>query len=577
MDSGKKILKQYLPDFAVILALLVTTLVSWFPFFQTGFKQTITSFPSFGQDQMHYIARAHSIWLGKKPQDSFVPSESELADGLGNFAEYLFFLPSRLPLLDQLNFPAYFYSVLVFSTLIALMSCYSFFKYLTTSRINSISLSIMFIFCSQFIDLSGLHFPAMPIFSRWPTPMLHYFLIFVLLRVILDKELRYRKIVGSLSLAFGFYLYLYTWQLMLALICAALVMNFFRRNILEIKQIAIIVGFGSTLATPMLIGIADLMLGDRENTLLEFAFRLEETHAPSLGKMTTLLIILLLFMSIMRSRFSLRILDFVFICTLGSVVVSNQQIVTGKLLQPGHFHWYFTAPMLFSIVTIMILSLRKLRRVNCLTAIFLALILSVNQLQVYSTARSEAQLQSRIALSPSQIQRLDDVVFTQNSAVLDQLATSYSGDLLWHSFGIYYEGSEKMASEAVIFSSVWMGAESPIDFSAAEINCPSFDSDPCSTLRMILGSVSGMDWWSYLENRSPVQKSLLNNDSFLKDQLYLAAENPKKYFTKVVSNYGVKSIITSEPATEYQKELMGKNWQLESNDGRFWIYREITS
>lgn len=526
---------------------------------------------------MHYVARAHSIWQGKQPQDAFVPAGSGLADGLGNFAEYLFFLPSKLPLLSQLSFPNYFYVTLLFSSLIAILSCYSFFKYLTKSTTNSISLAIVFIFCSRFIDLNGLHFPEMPIFSRWPTPMLHYCLIFVLFRVILDKELRYRKIVGSLTFAFGFYLYLYTWQIMLAIFCAAIVMNLSRRNFLEIKQIAIVVCCGLALATPVLIDIVYLMLGQDENTLLEFAFRLEESRKPALGNMTAFLIFLLLFMSIIRRRFSLRILELIFIGSFTSVVVTNQQIFTGRLLQPGHFHWYFTVPVLFSALTIMFLSLSQSPRIGSLIAISLTLILGVNQTQVYSISRSEAKLQSEMALSQGQIQKLDGVVYTQNSAVLDQLATSYTGDLLWHPFGIYYEGSEKIASEATAFSAVWMGVESPIQLSPTEINCQNFDFDPCSTLRMLLGSVSGMDWWSYLGNKNPVQKNLLENESFLKDQLELASINPRAYFTKIVSSYRVKSIITSEPATQYQRELMGQNWKLNSSDGRFWIYREITS
>jgi hypothetical protein len=169
------------------------------------------------------------------------------------------------------------------------------------------------------------------------------------------------------------------------------------------------------------------------------------------------------------------------------------------------------------------------------------------------------------------------VVFTQDSAVLDQLATGYSGDLYWHSFGIYYGGSRHIANEFVAFTSVWMGDESPIRLKPLGINCLTFETDPCSTSRMLLGSESEVGWWKYLENGSPVEDSLYSQGSSLSHELRTAGNNPAEYFTRVIDRRNIQTIVTGGPLSTNQRILLGNRWTLISKNAKFWIYSRINS
>jgi len=573
----KQSFRTRLPDFSIVLGLTIINLFPWIPFIQKGVSGSWISFPSFGQDQMHYVARAFSIWKGKHPSEAFVPRETELTDGLGNYAELALFIPSKFPVFDNLNFASYFYILVCFSSLVALAASYFFFKFLTNSRSDACVITIVFIYFSQSLDLNGINFPTMPIFNRWPTPMLHYLGLFILLRALIDKSFGYRKVIASISLAFGFYLYVYTWQVMIAIIFSALLTNLINRDFREIKELAIILFAGVALGFPTILGIANLLIEDRSDGLLEFAFRQENSRTVIIDKMGILLAIIALVAFTLRHRMPSKVSYLFYLLAITAFVVSNQQIVTGKILQPGHFHWYFVAPAMFSCLTILLLSLFKNGNLKIAMTISLIFILGFNQLHSLGISRIESQAQSSSALTSQQVAALRGVVFTQDSAVLDQLATGYSGDLYWHSFGIYYGGSRDIANEFVAFSSVWMGDESPIRLKPLGINCLTFETDPCSTSRMLLGSESDVGWWKYLENGSPVEDSLYSQGSSLSHELRAAGNSPAEYFSRVIDRRNIQTIITGGPLSVDQRILLGNRWTLISKNAKFWIYSQINS
>jgi len=577
MVGSRFSLKKNLPDYTFLVFILALNLVPWIPFIRNGLVGSQIGYPSFGQDQMHYVARAHAIWQGKSPFSAFTPTNSGLKDGLGNFAEYLFFLPSKLLFVNRIPFADYFYLVLVISSFLSLAACFYFFKFLVGSRTRAASLTLVFIYFSQFIDLSGIHYPTVPIFNRWPTPVLHYLSFFVFLRILLDSKLRYRKLLGAVTFAFGFYLYLYSWQTLAALLTGAILINLAIRNISEVKALIIIALGGIFLAAPAVLGILQLVLSSRSDGLLQFVFRQQESNSPLLDKMSYLLCLIALIAWNQWGRTNHKVPQFISICALGGIIVSNQQVMTGKMLQPGHFHWYFIAPVFFSSALILSFRYLKSKRLNLFCTLLLITVFGINQIQVIPKSQEEARNQISSGLSSSQFESIQGVVFTQETAVLDQLATSYRDGLYWHPFGIYYSGSREIASESVAFSAIWLGAKSPIKFNPLRIHCMDFLFDPCSTARMLLGSETNMDWFQFIAAKSPVEQSLNKPDSYLSKSLRAASKNPNLYFTKVIEDRNIQTFILSEAASQAQEDLLGLNWKLMSSDGKFWIYTRFTS
>jgi hypothetical protein len=559
-------------DFAFLFFTLLLNLMTWIPYIRNGLTSSQIGYPSFGQDQMHYVARAHAIWQGKESFAAFTSTSSGITDGLGNFAEYIFFLPSKLFFLDRLTFPIYFYSVLVLSTYVSLAACYYFFKFLMQSRVSAGSLTIIFIFFSQFIDLSGVHFPGVPIFNRWPTPMLHYFLVFVFLRILIDSHVRYRKILGALIFASSFYLYLYTWQTIAALLISALIIRSISKNLVEVKALLAIVFGGAFFALPAILAILQLLISSKSDSLLRFAFRQQDSHMPGSDKMSYVLCLISLVAWFQRKNINRKILDFITLCALGGLIVSNQQIITGKVLQPGHFHWYFIAPAFFVCSAILLFSIVAKLRESIPLLMALSVIFTINQIQAMPAVQEEAKSQVSTGLSASQVNSLKGVVFTQDLAVLDQLATSYEDGLYWHPFGIYYNGSRDIAVESVLFSTIWLGPNSPIKFNPLRIHCIDFQVDPCSTARMLLGSESNMDWFEFVANPNLVERALYKPGSGLAKSLLTSDKDSNRYFKKVLVDRNIQTLILKKPATQRQLELIGSNWRQISADEKFWIY-----
>lgn len=567
----------HIPDLAFLVLTLLLNLMPWLPFIRNGLTGNQIRYPSFGQDQMHYVARAHAIWQGKKSSAGFTSAKTGIEDGLGNFAEYILFLPSKLFLVEKLPFQSYFYSLLFISSFVSLTACYYFFKFLMKSRINAASLTLIFVFFSGFLDFGGLHFPAMPIFNRWPTPMLHYLLIFVFLRVIIDSEFRRRKIIGALILASSFYLYLYAWQTLSAMVVSAILIMFIFRNLIEVKSLLSISMGGIIFAIPAIAEILQLLISSKSDNLLQFAFRQQDSRMPSSDKMSYILCVFALTAWAMRKLFSRNIRYFTSLCALTGIIVSNQQVITGKVLQPGHFHWYFIAPAFFSCAAIIFLTFVGSRKVGIMLFMALLVIFTTNQTLVIPAAQREASTQYLSGLSLNQTKSLKGVVFTQDPIVLDQLATSYSGGLYWHPFGVYYNGSRELASESVLFSAIWLGSNSPIKLNPLLIECADFQVEPCSTARMLLGSESKMDWFEYVADGNPVQRSIVMPNSSFAKLSRAVAMNPDLYFDQVISNRKIETIISSKPASQHQLELLGTEWKQLSTDKKFWIYIRVRS
>jgi len=576
--SGRRIgARETIPDFSLLIIFLALDLAPWIPFIRYGVGGSQITYPSFGQDQMHYVARAFAIWQGKNPAEAFTSTNSALRDGMGNFAELVFFLPSKLIGVNQLSFPDYFYSVLFISSFLSLASCFYFFKFLTKSRIIAASVTLVFLFFSQALDLHGIHFSGLPIFNRWPTPIFHYFLIFLILRILLDQDLKYRKILGAIIFAFSFYLYLYSWQTLAALIASAILVSIINRNSAEAKQLFVMAAGGVLLATPVILAILQLMLSSRLNSVLQFAFREQESHTPILDKMA-LTLCLLAITAWIYPKFTNRIvLHFVCLSAFAGIIVSNQQIFTGKKIQPGHFHWYFIAPAFFSALTVMLLQHLKNRNFRLAVLLILIGAFGVNQLQAISSAQEEARTQIASGLSGSEIKFLRGSVFTLNPIVLDQLATSYESGLYWHPFGIYYSGSQEVARESVAFSAIWLGVKSPIKLPSLQIRCTDFHLDPCATARMLLGSETNLDWFQYVADGNPVQQTLSEPSSSLAKTLRSAAAAPDIFFSEVIENRKIQTMVLDHEASQDQRKLLGSDWNLRTPRGKFWIYTRLTS
>ncbi len=164
--------------------------------------------------------------------------------------------------------------------------------------------------------------------------------------------------LGILSaglLGLNFYSYFYTWTFLYA-VGGFLVLHFlFQRNIREALRLGAVYVGALPLAIPMVLNLLRASqyptfeaVGIRQGILL--------THEPAFIGLTALLALLIYVALFPRTRsypFGLALL-------LSPFVTLNQQILTGKEMQPAHYHWYFHKPL--AILLLIVLGFFLLRR-----------------------------------------------------------------------------------------------------------------------------------------------------------------------------------------------------------------------
>ena len=213
----------------IMIVISSTIFLPW----ATRFTQTngtgILSYPSFQRDQMHYVARARAGWENRNLIEVFSNSNHYPTDGLMQPLEYMLFNLLRPLRILEIDFVHVYLFVVLVTVVVCTWVVYNFFLEFTHSKAISFASTSLLYFNDIFEKWSTQPSEALLI-SRWPFPMIHFFVIFQFLRLILI-----RRNVGSLDgiklsllVALGFYSYFYTWQVLGALILGILLIFLLR-------------------------------------------------------------------------------------------------------------------------------------------------------------------------------------------------------------------------------------------------------------------------------------------------------------------------------------------------------------
>jgi len=126
------------------------------------------------------------------------------------------------------------------------------------------------------------------------------------------------------------------------------------------------------------------------NSFLEIN-KLENSRSLSLS--LSFLFMLALALISIALKFPTNIRRLFILIILTNFAVTNQQLVSGRILQPGHFHWYFTWPMLFMMLAITINQFASKRRYVFLPW-FISIIVCSLIIQMFAFIRGSSLVES---------------------------------------------------------------------------------------------------------------------------------------------------------------------------------------
>lgn len=245
---------------------------------------------------------------------------------------------------------------------------YGFVFLLSRDKLVALSSTAVLLLADSILSFSGLsvilrgvspdHFLRL---ARPVNPAMIYFFLFSFLA---SFWLFYREkkwvygIISGIILGLNFYAYFYTWTYLYAFGALLVLFLFVRSEWREAFRIGTVFLLGLIVAIPYFVNLyrASLFptfeeLGYRSGIIL--------THQPlfiGFAVIAALAVFLLFFPKDDKGKyfFGLAIL-------LTPLVTMNQQILTGKIIEPDHYHWFFHKPLgvIFVFMTIFYLLDRR--------------------------------------------------------------------------------------------------------------------------------------------------------------------------------------------------------------------------
>lgn len=192
-------------------------------------------------------------------------------------------------------------------------------------------------------------------YTRPVNPLMTHFFFFGFLLffwLFYEKKQWRWGILSALFLGLSFYDYFYTWTFLYSFLGVLALIFLFQKRWQEFKRIGLIVLGASIIAIPYLVNLYQVTIWP---TYIEVSTRvgLVENRALVIGLVVPLmlLIFLLFFPRKWRERYY-----FALALLIAPFIVLNQQVITGRVLHSGHYHWYYNMPLAIILLLLIFFS-----------------------------------------------------------------------------------------------------------------------------------------------------------------------------------------------------------------------------
>jgi len=303
----------------------------------------------------HYLI-ANSSWAQGKNLPYLAPP---LAENISSFMGQIF----GLNLINTITLDRFIFPAFVFLLIYALVYQLTRKKSISLIAPITVLLSINLVNPTAIWNLlvhQQTHTEFM-LFSRLISPIhsIFFFGFLLLFWFFLQKRKWVYGIGSGIVLGLSFYEYPYTWTFLLAFLGCLVLIFIFKKKWVKIKDIILIILIALLVATPYFWNLWRAMHHPLYSELAS-RFGLIKTHSPQVGALVLILL------SIFLLFFSRDWKDRYYFClglVLTPLIVLNQQIITGLIMIPDHYHWYFHSPLSIIIMTIIIFELLE-KKIN---------------------------------------------------------------------------------------------------------------------------------------------------------------------------------------------------------------------
>jgi hypothetical protein len=502
------------------------------------------SYFTFGgsQDQTSYVARAHAFWLGLNP--GLLSGAPEGPDsGQINNVDKIFSIFGLIFRQQEAVFPFAFFAIYLFSIL-ALLYCLRIFNSSLPTQISSyLGVAVSFLVLPQLIQNRSISFPITLSAYRWPFPMVHFCLVLLTLTFILIKPKR-PVLILSLLIGISFYTYFYSWQIILALVASSALFNLGFGNLDKVKELLKSILIGCLLGLPAVrsLFLSRVNLQDNDRIFFETINNVAYTHKPHFTLTMMVLLVFTIYFWIKGGESKEFHLSFVSFLT--SVLIYNQQIFTGIVVQPGHYHWYFIQPISYLIFFIWLrVMFRSLHAYKMFCSLGAILLMSVQFISLNESIQSVRT----ISIGSNSIKNELNPNFkyiTFESPISDYLVVNSKLIPVFNSdYGpLYTPAFEKTTDSLLIYS--YMKVQNPTVKNIVNyaLSCAESENSICGWRRNLQATL--------------LQRENLESQS-LQDLLTVrVSNNPNLFYKTYLQENNIGYFFTSAPATQIDVERL---------------------
>lgn len=346
----KKISSLLLNHWGIIVSgLLLTTLIAAplivFPLVNKDVYQGI-NIPLFGTDEQYYLTRANEILKGHQLGNIFLREGKDGPETHFTYVEYLLLLPIKfLGLAENVNVVTLYNVENFIGIFILIVLVYRFVWELSGDKYLSVLSALFSIGGYTIIYNKTIASAEANIYGRAVFPYLSSIAFFIFLHLLLRavKSPSWRSALSA-GIAFGalFYVFFYCWTFALAVLGCLGIVYGFNKDFGRLKRIATVTGIGLLLGAYNLVRMALFYTSaaGKERSYFLWAYT---SHAPLFSKIGLVTLLLFLFFVCRRRADNNR--SFFLGLILAGWAALNQQIVTGRTVQPGHYYWFFIVPV----------------------------------------------------------------------------------------------------------------------------------------------------------------------------------------------------------------------------------------
>lgn len=540
---------------AVIFAFLISLPLVVFPF-EVGREYQGIDIAHYGPDEHYYLAKAREIVDGNGLGNVVLREGKTGQDPYFSYIEYALVYPWKLlGLTEKINIVT-IYNVYTFLWEVTLiLAIYSFLFALTKDKRISTLTAIFVVAGYTAVTNHALFSSSFNIYLRFPFPLVGSFSFFLYLYLLVEANKNLKKWAiwaAGMVLGLSFYVYFYSWTFSLVATGVLLSVYFFKKDWPKVKRTALVMGLGLLVGVYNLVRIVEFFMSS-DNSIISYTLRSQLSHQPIFNKMAFVTLVILLIFSWKHKRDESLVWWWSLVLSVWTIL--NQQIITGRTIQPEHYYWQFVIPVFIMVVSYVFWFYLSSNRVKILffwggMILLFVSVAGSRYLASFPDLEAKKYEQNFRPLIDTLIQDREAAVILAPDGLNGLLFSIYTKhDLFWNSIFAPQCHTPLSTFKDALFVYSYLNKESRNDFRGYyQEKMDSHDRAPYHQYiySFIEGYQSGFDWEEYNKKFDADDKFLLEKRKSLLDQMVKEYDNATAQGSDIVpllKKYEVEYVV----------------------------------